>query len=360
MWAHLEPAVDFRAVGRGCTRRKPAFTLVELVVSLGVMSVLAVGISSAVLVSLRSVETSDSQSARIRQAADVSNQMAAELSTALDVSEKTDRAITFSVPDRDNDGNSEEIRYSWSAVAGDPLLRRINAQADSLILRNVHAFRVLYDLVPVPIPATGSDLLLAAHTSSHDLASVRIGASQWASQSFRVALPAGATGWKPTRVEVYCRSTGDTGGQITAQLCSALSDGRPGWTVYCQSTTPEKELRTAYSWSSFSLPCSGYYSPYAAVAVVLKSTIGESCELRFQNKNVTTANYCFSITTNAGGTWSIRTGQGTLFEIYGLVVGTSSDSNSEMRLGTVRWELQAGPDSAARVQAGAQTVNLPE
>lgn len=365
MWAHPEPVIGCRApVVRltGLSRSQPAsaFTLVELVISLGVMSVLAVGVSSAILVSLRSVETSDSQSARIRQAADVSSQMAAELTTALDVSERANQTITFSVPDRDNDGSSEEIQYAWSGVAGDPLMRRLNAEAANPILRNVHAFGLSYDLVPVPAPVTGSDLLLAAHHSSHDLAGLKIGSQQWAAQAFRASLPSGATSWKPTRAVAYCRFVGGTGGQITTQLCSVLSDGRPGWNVFSQSTTPESELRKEWSWSSFSLPCSTYFSPYTTVALVMKSSIQDSGEVRFQSKNVTTANRCFSVTTNAGSTWSIRAGQGLLFEIYGTVFGTSDQSNIEMRLGTVRWELQAGPDSAARIHGGAPTVNLPE
>lgn len=351
----VQPASPAPAL-RGAPR---AFTAVELVVSMGIMSVLAVGISSAVLVSLRSVETSTSQSTRVRQAADVSSQMAMELAGALDVSERTPNAVTFSVVDRDQDEASEEVRYSWSGIAGDPLIRRYNDQPHTLI-GDVHAFTLAYDLVPVPQPVTGSDLLFAGHRSSKDLSNYRIRTYDWAAQAFRVSLPAGATAWKLTRVAINCRQVGDPGGRLTVQLRSALWDGRPGSTVHCEITIPESQLMTAHTWHSIPLKSSYSLSPTAWYCLLFTGNTSDVCELRFHNKNVNDSSLVFHTTSSGGYLWSQRYKQAMLFDVYGIPVGGSVAGEVEMRLGTVRWQLQVGADPGNRIHAGVQTVNLPE
>ena len=56
-------------------------------------------------------------------------ELLADLEFALAFSEKTDHALTFTVPDRDGDFISETIRYAWSGTPGDPLTRQYNGGA---------------------------------------------------------------------------------------------------------------------------------------------------------------------------------------------------------------------------------------
>jgi type II secretory pathway pseudopilin PulG len=333
---------------------------VELVVSLGIMSVLAVGVSSAVVVSMRAVETANSQSTRIRQATDVSNQMASELSGALAVTEKGTTALTMFVPDRDNNGASEEIRYSWSGVAGDPLLRRYNGNTPTAILNNVWAFGLAYDLVSVPTAPLGADRLLAGHHSGNDLGTFRIKTYDWLSQSFKVSLPSGGSYWKVTRAVIYCKQVGDPGGRLTARLCTGTNDGRPSGSAFCQATVWESDLQISHSWYSIDLHYSNYLSAYATYCLVLSGNVSDVCEVKFHSNNVSQASYALYVSSNGGSTWTNRSGQALLFELYGVPASGNGSEQAETRLGIVRWELQAGNDTGARLHAGAQTVNLPE
>ena len=120
------------------------FTLAEMVVSAVIMSILAVGISSAVLVSVRAVETQDSQVLRTLGAADVSNQMSMEMASAVDFTEAAPNAVTFDVPDRYGDGTTETIRYSWSGVAGDPLTRQVNGGTATTLAENIYQLNFNY------------------------------------------------------------------------------------------------------------------------------------------------------------------------------------------------------------------------
>jgi len=129
------------------------FTLIEMLVSIAIMSVLVTGIASAIVLATRAAEGAG-QPAALADAARVIDQITAELAVALTFSERTGIAVTFTVPDRDADEASETIRYAWSGVDGDPLTRQYNGGATQPIVQNVHYFNVTY-LLKTLEPAPG-------------------------------------------------------------------------------------------------------------------------------------------------------------------------------------------------------------
>jgi prepilin-type N-terminal cleavage/methylation domain-containing protein len=119
---------------------KRGFTLIELVIALFAASFLLAGMSSAVFISLRATSPAlSTQDATIEGHKHLA-MMIADLETALAVTEQTATAVTVSVPDRDVNGSPETVRYSWSGVAGAPLMR------DSTIpvIEDVHSFTIEY------------------------------------------------------------------------------------------------------------------------------------------------------------------------------------------------------------------------
>ena len=78
------------------------FTLVELVVSVSIISVLVGAMGSVILIAGRTVELSAAtgNSAPV----DVVARISADLQIALSISERTATAVTLIVPDRDGDG----------------------------------------------------------------------------------------------------------------------------------------------------------------------------------------------------------------------------------------------------------------
>ena len=67
--------------------------------------------------------------------------MTRDLRLALSFSERTPTAVTFTVPDRDGDGDTETIRYAWETPDGDPatngvapLTMKYN-EADAIVIR---------------------------------------------------------------------------------------------------------------------------------------------------------------------------------------------------------------------------------
>src|SRR5438045_291624 len=103
-----------------------AMTLVELVMSTAITSIILLACTSVVTIATRSMNngarTAAVQGVSGRTAAD---QMADDLKLALSFTEQTATAVTFTVPDRNGDGQPETIRYAW-AGAGAPLTRQYN------------------------------------------------------------------------------------------------------------------------------------------------------------------------------------------------------------------------------------------
>lgn len=128
------------------------FTLIELLVSIAIMAVLVAGIASAIMLATRAAEGAG-QPAVQAEAARLIDQMTTDLALTLSFSERTATAVTFTVPDRDDDEAPETIRYAWSGVPGDPLTRTYEGGEAMTIAENVHQFNLTYLLKTLTPPA---------------------------------------------------------------------------------------------------------------------------------------------------------------------------------------------------------------
>lgn len=139
------------AISDGRPRRR-GFTLTELVLSMTIMTMLLGAITSTILVASHVIDDGTSPAVKNLAAAQVVDQITADLTYALTFSERTSQAVTFSVPDRDADSVPETIRYSWSGVAGDALTRQYNGGEALVIAEDVQHFDLNYLLRTVSPP----------------------------------------------------------------------------------------------------------------------------------------------------------------------------------------------------------------
>jgi prepilin-type N-terminal cleavage/methylation domain-containing protein len=118
--------------------RRPAFTLVEMLVSLSIISIVMLALGSVVVLAGRALTTatsgSASQAALARSAIDM---MTSDLEVAISITEQTSTAVTVTVPPRGADISPETIRYAWDGVAGHSLTRQYNSGAALSIADNV-------------------------------------------------------------------------------------------------------------------------------------------------------------------------------------------------------------------------------
>lgn len=155
------------------------YTLIELIVATASASVLMVGLSSALFVSVRALEMDNGATLQQCRAEHALSRLMADLGEATRFETATTTTLSFYVPDRNDDGLEELIGYSWSGVAGDPLMHAQSGRT-AILLKDVTSldFRsVLQNLTaldvtvqpPPPWPIVESTSLVEVDPKSDSL-----------------------------------------------------------------------------------------------------------------------------------------------------------------------------------------------
>ena len=126
--------------------RRPGYTLMELLVSVAIMTVLMGAMGVSVLMAVGSIDRGAEAGRQMSETNEALDEIVTELTQALSFIERTEHAVSFVVPDRDGDGLRDTIRYSWSGVAGDPVMREYNGQRPVPLAEDVHHFNLTYVL----------------------------------------------------------------------------------------------------------------------------------------------------------------------------------------------------------------------
>lgn len=127
---------------RRIIRRRPSrsgVTLLELVISTSIMSLLFVGMASAISLAAKSIPDSTNLSTVTISTQRVLEQLAGELAYAIALTKGTSTTLEFTVADRDGVSPSPEtIKYSWAGT-GSPLLRHYNTAAGVAVIDKVQS-----------------------------------------------------------------------------------------------------------------------------------------------------------------------------------------------------------------------------
>ncbi len=124
---------------------RPGVSLVELVLSMVVMTILLAGMSSAMVLASRAVPDLETPLKAIADGYHAADGLASELFATQTITVRGATSITFTVADRNADSNPETIQYSWSGVAGQPLTRQYNNGTIDTVLENIYQFDLRYD-----------------------------------------------------------------------------------------------------------------------------------------------------------------------------------------------------------------------
>ena len=153
-----------RDIPSRCARSRPkrpatGFTLIEVLLSVTILSTLMGAMMSAILISRQAIDNGDSLISKTVAGREAIDEITADLQLASSVTEATATAITFTVPDRTGDDVSETIRYAWSGTPGDPLTRTFNGTTVDFV-NDVHDLDFTYLLRTIH---TSPEAVLLAH-----------------------------------------------------------------------------------------------------------------------------------------------------------------------------------------------------
>lgn len=342
------------------------FTLVELVVSMGIASALMAGVGASMLIASRAVPSAQGPSSVIVATGTVVSKVMAELQYATSVTARSATMIEFTLADRDSDGVEELIRYEWSGTAGAPLTRQLNAGTAITICTDVRDFVLSYDLDPISALATSGnesgETILRSYGQLLHAESFSITSGSWCGQYFFPVLPADAVSWRVTRVRLYGRTSGTSDGECRVQLQTATSGGLPSGTLLEEKMMLESGFLSGLGAQTFEFSTVSGLSPTAGLCLVVKWIYGETaCQLYGYHEGASSSDSILVASTDSGATWTAPSGYGLKYIVYGTVTTSGTpEAVTVYLLDRVNIRLRTGSDANTTVESGVPLFNTPE
>jgi len=252
-----------------------AFTLVEMLVSLATVAVISGAIMSTMVVAARALPAAGDRTDRATSARHAIAQLTSEVSLASEVSHLSDTAIEFTHPDVDGDRMPDVIRYEWGGKAGDGLVRTINAVPETLLegLADFHlsATTRAARVEGAGTPELGTEQLLAQYDDDHT-SELSLGLLDAQAQYVRPVLPAGATHFAVTKVEIRVRRGGNTATVLNAAIHA--DSGGPALVALQSSTLTASGVKGTNGLfpATFAVPVE--LASGTGVWIVVSSTLG--------------------------------------------------------------------------------------
>lgn len=126
-------------------KNRIGFTLLEMVIAIGISAILIAAVSSSILLSAKTLTLHDSNAAKSSKSVSVLADIEADLQLALEFHAREAGRVDFSVPDRDGDGLPERIEYTWNDQGDLSLVKSVTLSSlatsiSSVVAVNVDAF----------------------------------------------------------------------------------------------------------------------------------------------------------------------------------------------------------------------------
>jgi hypothetical protein len=339
-------------------------SLVELVVAVGIAGVIAIGLNGALFVSVRTLPNAQSPAQTALSAGQLVDQIATELESAIYVFERTATSIGFTVPDRNQDGKVERIRYGWSGTPAGPLTRKYNGGTAVTLAGAVDVFSLTptYKNVAESYPSVcvedASESLLIDKSSITGAANQNVSLTNWFGQYFTMALPAGAYAWRPTRVDCMAHQVLPLT-STAVEMRRAASTSTPDTKLLDQANDiTDANLGGSYNWTISRFNNLPPLPSNAAICYVLRyksSLLGASMTVESSS-----AGTGLLKTFTSGLLWTNDGGNSLVSRMYGKLLrssGTQSVNSNYLTAMAVDLRLTGGTRT---VKGTAPLLNHPE
>jgi len=345
-----------------------AMTLAELLVALAIVTLLMAGLGSALMIATQALPSRmATQQARL-DTSDALDRLESELSCAQFVSEHTATAITFTVADRDGDGNPERIRYAWSGVTGAPITRDYNGQGAQPIVAAASSFALSYDTQASTVSYPGNpvedavDTLFGSYWGTNNQQAGSLRTSRWYGQYVQPALPGDALFWRITRFDFSARRNRSGTTDSRAVIYEASGGGLPTGPIMELQPLPSTligalvSLLGAYSTFTVNFSLDHHFAAGAGSVVTFQQTTGTDGTIDVSYDSNGGAGMLFGTPTP----WTAPSTQSLQYSCYGRITRagpTTSFDRSYLKCVTLR--LGTTADSAVR-RIDVPLLNAPE
>lgn len=277
--------------------------------------------------------------------------------------------ITFTVPDRNGDGQQETISYACDPpppVKGQPppppgtkyLTRTYNGTTTTLFT-NVQEFNLTYDTVAgSQLTNAGTPQQLLGINSGTGLTTDGVSATNWVGQYFQPVLPAGAVSWNLTSVQLQIQK-GLVKDVANVKIMNAVGD-LPGLTVIDTSPQNASNLSAGYTWQSFAFSNVNNILPSAGLFVVVTSA-DASPSTNIQHCANASGSGGYVSSSNSGATWTPNASCDLMLQVSGTInTAKGGPAGSTYYLNDVRCKLRTNQNNNSRILTTVRTYNQPQ
>lgn len=322
-----------------------AFTLMEMTVVIGLMGLLGTAMVSILTLATRAFPAADDTSIAAIAGESALDLLAAEVSEATAITERSADVLEFRVPDRDNDGLEETVRYQWGGAKGEPLTRAVNGGEPESLLAEVESLsfsteEVQCSAVLPTVYTTSAEYILASYTGagSNDYP---ITSTAWHGQSFTPTFPADTVRWEVTRARVMAKQSTGSGTTFAIELRGITATSAPQSTIITSQSFAKAALGTTNSWLDVPI-AAGSFNPGAGLCLLFTSAESNSAVTsRWQNGGLAMASSPLVRSTSGGSTWSVQTLSAIVYEVYGTHTTATTEVVERTHVRRVRVDVAA-------------------
>lgn len=347
---------------------RSGLTLAELTVAIVAMTVLAGGVTSAILLASRAMPSSTQATTLAIESMEIAHGVTGDIRYMREFIDGSPTELTFTVEDRTGDDLPETVTFRWTGQPGAPLVRQINDGPEVAVVENVHALQFDYRWQELtesePNDAESPETVLWYSRSTKKRNPFQIDEDDWIALYFEPVLPAGATSWRISRVEIEMRRFDNDAGMGYVQIRTPESDLEPSDTVLTQTSFEELDLSNSWTWESFSFPSLPDQPVGGGLCVAVVHQVGDdfASVRRVHDKSVCEGNTGWvSKSDNGGASWWNDNDDSLQMFVFGHVnVPGGPTEVGRTVLAGVHIMLQVGSSEASRVYVGVETHNRPE
>ncbi len=344
-----------------------AFTLIELVTSLAIVSVLLVAMGSAITIAMHALPDPEDAGQLTLEQPQALTEIFCDLQFAKHVTEHTSHAVTFTVADRDGDNRPETIRYAWSGTAGEPLTREVNAGQPVTVFEDVHQFNLsyVYDSVIETYPGPMVESA-EVELNSYDFPGANdgewINQDKWAGQYFKprpAVIPPGSISYSVTRYAIKMR--GSPSRDIPIVVATQHGTDWNNYVLDSAAINDSGFSQDIAEWKEVTFNNVKDISPGQMLCVFTPMDYYDDvCYVRYSS-NPDPATQKHMIAYNQGATWEVKESESSCYYAYGKFISTGPDQMvTHQYITRVNIELQTGGDIQTVVQNTCHLLNRPE
>jgi hypothetical protein len=301
------------------TWARRGFTLAEAAVTVGVSSIILVGMGAALAMSVTAVDRGDDASARASERARVAAMIGDDAAVATAIATPDAATLVFTVPDRTGDALTDTITYAYDPATL-TLRRGLNAQTPVRIADRLTGISYTPSVRTATL-AAGNEVVLASFVDVAGASSNTKEAPGGTAlaQVVHPDLPREAKSWGITRVQLRLQGVGTPGGSFTVSIMRTDNSWRPSGVPLWQATMAESSLPTTADWRTYTVSGVDGLDLNEAIAIVVESASSDSAvAVEFEHGSGLPKNT--AMVQQNSGSWQTPSGDEDIkFFLYGRI-----------------------------------------